>query len=409
MSFATRAANAAAICLVCATAPALADEWSIEPSLTSRWAYNDNINMLPLNPQGSASLSLVPAAKFAQRTESRDTSLHLRASFNRYAAGPVLNETDHFIDLASSWSAERAQWSLGASSVRDSTLGSELANTGIVQARTQRRDTNLRPSWQYSLADDTVVSADYSLATVRYNQAPGLVDYSTRAAGASLRHELSERTSLGASISTSRFRTDPTDTSANTNTATLNWTTEYSERLRVTANVGRQRTHTDRQLTTYACRYGSLYICYYFGIPFDVVLVPKRYEDKGLTIDFAANFKRESGSIDLTASRAVASSGTGTPLRTDRIGLAVGQGLGDTLALVANVSAVRSHYLDNSGSDVSYLALGSSLQWKLDPQLVLGSGLAWSRQRIQGQVFSVHSREVFLSLAYTPQPLAAAR
>src|SRR6266478_2419447 len=115
-----------------------AAEWSAEPSVSLRADYNDNINLSPAPHPRVWGIKLSPDVKFSGETETLKVTGGLNLRVNRYFGEDGLDTIDHTLSLRSDYKAERDLVGLNIDSIRDSTLVSELATTGAVQARRQR-------------------------------------------------------------------------------------------------------------------------------------------------------------------------------------------------------------------------------------------------------------------------------
>src|SRR5438105_8907936 len=112
-----------------------AAEWSMEPSVGLRAEHNDNIQFTSAPHPSVWGTILSPDVKFSGQTETLTVTGGLRLNFNRYFGEHGLDSTDHILSLRSSYKAERNILGLNIDSIRDSTLVSELNETGLVQAR----------------------------------------------------------------------------------------------------------------------------------------------------------------------------------------------------------------------------------------------------------------------------------
>src|SRR5437667_1183076 len=138
-----------------------AAEWSMEPSVALRTEYNDNIQLTGASHPSVWGAILSPDVKFSGETETLKVTGGLRVNFNRYFGEQGLDTTDHIASLRSSYKSERDILGLNIESVRDSTLVSELAETGLVVARRQRNRLTANPTWSKYLTERTAITASY--------------------------------------------------------------------------------------------------------------------------------------------------------------------------------------------------------------------------------------------------------
>ena len=419
---------AAAGWLVLPCAAVLADEWVIDPSVGARLTHNDNINMQINDPIAVTYYSLSPSAKFSSRTESRDVAMSLGLNADRYPGDSEYNATNHNIDLLSKWTRELDQLSLGASSLRDSTLNSELANTAVVTTRRQRTQNRLTGAWQHGLGSTTFATMTLNGTQVRYASGPNLVDFNDNSAALSLREQLSERTSLTATYSYRDYKTLNANSvgvigagmigsleyidqvvngnmRSNVDTITIGGQWQYSERLAFGLEVGHFQSHNDQAQTTQRCYY-------YLGREYCDAPVSGTGSTKptGSTYAFSSSYQMEQGSFGANLNRGLTASGTGTLLRTDTAGLGYSHRHDDRVSISLGGSTTRSHYLTNVGAaDARLVSFNTSLTWQLGQQLQLTGGYTHTRQSTVGQQDSARANLVFASLKWDLEPLSKSR
>jgi hypothetical protein len=409
----------------------LADEWAIDPAVGARMTYNDNINMQVNHPTSVTYYSLSPSVKFSSRTESRDVAMAFGLGANRYPGDSQYNAVDHNVDLSSKWTRELDGLTLGASSLRDSTLNSEFENTGVVVVRRQRTQNRLTGSWEHGLGDTTFSTLALSGTQVRYESGPNLVDFDDNMAAIGLREQLSERASLTATYSRRNYRTLNGNTPlpaelpgwiglyqvvdlatdgnvrSNVDTVTVGGQWRYSERLVLGLDVGRFRSRSKQDQT--------VQVCYmYLGSVFSGCDAPvsgtELSKPSGSTYTFSSGYQLERGNINANLSRGLTASGTGSLLRTDAGGLSYQHRFDDALSFGLGGSSTRSHYLTNIGAaDARLVSLASSLTWQLDQRLQLTGGYTYTRQRAVGQPEATRGNLVYVSLKWDLAPLSKSR
>jgi hypothetical protein len=407
----------AAVYLLFAAA-ARADEWALEPSISARMVHNDNINMRPSDALAATSLALTPSLTLANRTETRDASASLSTTVNRYAGLPAYNTIDHRASLSLKSATELDQRSLTLASVRDSTLTSELAATGIVLARRQRTQTSAQASWQHSLSETTFANAALSLTSVKYEPAPGIVDYDDRSVSAGLRRALSERLTLGTTFATRVFQTTTGTVKSNVDSIAIDGALKYSERLSFNLDASRNQTRTQLQRTGLACppEYGfisngtiTVPVCVIVPSLYQTVVVPTTSEAGSNSFSGTASYQLQSASLSSSLSRSLNPSGTGALLRSDQVSLNYQRRFSESLDFSFVAGIVRSSVLDSAGAESRYNRLAPSVQWRLDQWTSLSCGYVWSSQDAAGQERPARSNMLFVGLNYGFRPLSVSR
>ena len=168
-------------CLISSGA-VVAAEWSIEPSISLREEYNDNIRFTTSPHPGVWYSRISPSLKLSSKTEVSEVSGLAQLNLNQYACDPqVENRNDKFLTLFTRLESERNTWAMNGSYIQDSTSESERANTGVVhQTRTQRSAISLNPSWTRTLTDRSAFRLEYNYQDVKYDAHINLNDYTSQ-------------------------------------------------------------------------------------------------------------------------------------------------------------------------------------------------------------------------------------
>jgi hypothetical protein len=416
---------AAALCLLVAVA-ARADEWVAERTVSARIVHNDNINMQPGNQTADTYLTLTPSLTLSGRTEARDASVALATTVNRYFDRPEYNTVGYRANVNLKWATELDQRSLTLASARDSTLASELATTGVVLARRQRTMSSAQAAWQRSLSEKTSVNAALSLTAVKYEPAPGLVDYNDQSVSTGLRQVLSERASVGAALSKREYRTVAGDVRSGVNAVSISGQMKYSERLSLSVDAGKDRTRTELNLkrTVSSCpTVASFVLLDANSVPlacFDALFTPVPLQKTdipvsltshigGTTFNGSASYLLESGAVSASVGRNLNASGTGSLLRSDQASFSYQHRFSEALEFALSAGVVRSSALGDTTSETRFTRLSPSLQWQLDQWVSLSFGLSHSTQIASGQPQAAKSNMAFIGLNYGFRPLSVSR
>lgn len=197
----------AAVALILTVKLTPAAELSLRLSLRMSEGYNDNVRVVS-TPHPSVTVSTFsPGIQVAAKTETVIASVKAQVDVNRFSGDSDLNATDLVLDASVSKIFERSEASMHTAFVRDSTLASELSQTGIVQANRQRSRTSLEPSWTSRLTERSSLKLGFDFANVTYADAAGtgLTDYRTQNPYGVFSYRLSERSTVLASAGVSRL------------------------------------------------------------------------------------------------------------------------------------------------------------------------------------------------------------
>ncbi len=191
------------------TRVALAQDWTLDSSLSQRMGYQSNILLQPKNGASGFSSQTAPELTLARQGPTSDVSLLGKLEFNEYFGNSDLNSADQFAKLdASKNLSDRSELLFNGSFDRDTTLDSDEDRTGrfVAEAiRVTRWDVN--PSWQYQLSPIDTLRVSASYLQVDYNSLEK-TDYRDYGPSVAYSHELSELASVTASLNYSRFEAD---------------------------------------------------------------------------------------------------------------------------------------------------------------------------------------------------------
>ncbi len=377
-----------------------AAEWAIEPSISSRANWTDNINLTPKARENVFSWSVGPRVTFARRTEATEVAGTASVGINRYPGNSALDTDDAGLSLASQLRGERNTYGLSAAYTRDSTLQTELATTGIALARAQRDLATLSPSWSYSLTERSSVFAQYRYDQAHYQSGIGLVDYSNQQGSGGYQYLLSERSAATLSASYSRYRTDDASILQSSYGVNVGLTHNPLERLTLALGIGSRRTDTKITNTATFCPFGPVIICNTFGIPLETLTATSNTSNSGLSYNASADYKWERTTANFSASRDINPTGSGLVVQTDRLAVGIGRQFSEKLSGNSSAVWLVSRYIGGLSGDIDYYNLNTSLSWKLDEWWSAGGGYSFAYQKVKGAPDSASANTVYLSISF---------
>jgi hypothetical protein len=147
----TRATCHAALglgCVASAAFPVRAAEWSFIPLVTLAVDDDSNRYLLP-DAEGSQSTWLFTNLQFELATESMQLWLAPQLRFQHFDAAQYTDITDVNLNTSFTWTQERGQLSFTGGVADNSTLTTELSETGIANTHLHRRTEQGALSWTY--------------------------------------------------------------------------------------------------------------------------------------------------------------------------------------------------------------------------------------------------------------------
>jgi hypothetical protein len=149
--------------------PAGGAEWLIEPKISLRGGYNDNIRLDTGSEDAVWEKAITPSVRFGVAKEDRGLFGKAYASVRRFSGGSGRNSSDqldredyHF-DTDAYYGTERNRFSGLINYTQDSTLDSELDQTGqALSSRATREIITLGPRWIHTLNETTQMKRIFS-------------------------------------------------------------------------------------------------------------------------------------------------------------------------------------------------------------------------------------------------------
>lgn len=231
-----------------------AAEWSAEPKISLRTGYNDNIRLTAADHDSVWETALSPSVKFGVAQENQGLSGDARLSIRRFTGGngressDVLDREDYHFNTDAWHNTLRDSFKANLDFTRDSTLDSELDETGnVVDDRATRERFTLGPSWTRVLTELTRLELTYQYTNVDYSDDPGLqdlVNYDYHVASASLLRQFTPRIQATLAAGYSSYQPE---TSLDSDTLSLQagLSNNFSETLVASFLAGLRRTTSD--------------------------------------------------------------------------------------------------------------------------------------------------------------------
>ena len=373
------------ICVAGVPGTAWSHQWYIQPSVLMQTYYNDNLR---LNPGPHAALWGAigdVSAKLGVRSQVSGLSLTPQLRDYRYVGYSGANGYDHLartVNMAAFYQTQTDAWNVNATYDHDSTLTSELLDSGRVNFNIPRETLNLQQSWvsEWTPRASIQVDAGYTRTSHNNGLVYGLRDYRVINAGATLEYKLTHRQSLTATASGSRY-TAPAYFDDRTDSYVVRggWVSHWTERTVTSAGGGLLINRTRLNI---------------FGVP----LKSTRH---GYVLHANASTASERTTWSADLSRNVDPTSFGVLMQRDQASAKVTRGLTPYMDGSIDGLWLHSKTLQNSLEtiDRSLEQVELKLKWRYAAHWALDGGYRWTRQDYghgAGQ-----SNVVFLNLRYT--------
>lgn len=421
------------VCVVSSEA-VLSAEWSIEPSVSIREAYHDNIRFTPLAHPSVWESSLSPSVKLSSKTEVSEVSGLVQVNINRFTGDPGLNQNDRVFRLFTSLQSERNLWGVDVSYMQDSTSESEQAKTGVVQARTRRSLLSINPSWTRSLTELVSLKLDYGFQEVKYEAPSNQNDYTHHQVGTVLQYQLSERDqlSLTASYSLTNLApiisqfpefmevdfppfglvpipwggTDTIDYKSSVRSLQMKFDHTFSETLQGNLSVGWNIVNTD---ITHTCN-GYLGVQYSYLNGYNgtscsgfaehpLVTFNSKTEGTGSSFNVSLEKTFDTGKASGFASRETNPSGNGLVV-TDKLGVSLAKSFREDFTGSVDATSYRTKFISMASPGSRYYTFEPKLNWRLTEWWTFDAGYRYSRVEYENVPTAITANMVYFNLAH---------
>ena len=407
--------------------PVFAAEWSVEPRISARSGYNDNIRLTTADHDSVWEADVTPAVKFGVSTENQGLFGSADVSIRRFYGGSgansssLLDREDYHFKVNSYQRTERNNFGANVEITRDSTLQTELDQTGqVISDRATRLSTVLNPSWTRLIDEKTRLQLEYRFNRVEYSDEVGqnnLVNYDYNTVSASLIRNFTERTQGTVSTSASRYKPE-TGLNSDTYALQVGLTRQHSETLLTSWLAGWRETKSDSLFPTGFCvgaNPGSGFPKCTGGFPVQTGTDTDETNNTGATYSASITKTLERGSLGASLSRIATPSGDGQLLDTTRLALTGEHRFTELLRSNLTVEYyTRDTIVNASGTGNSdtntrnYFRIRPSISWQWQREWLLSGAYQYAEnEQTNGDTATQNS--VYLTLTYRPTKIFTSR
>ena len=407
--------------------PVLAAEWSVEPRISARSGYNDNVRLTTADHDSVWEADVTPAVKFGVSTENQGLFGNADVSIRRFYGGSgansssLLDREDYHFKVNSYQRTERNNFGADIDITQDSTLDTELTQTGqVIENRATRLSTVLNPSWTRLIDEKTRLQLEYRFNRVEYSDEVGqnnLVNYDYNTVSASLIRNFTERTQGTLSTSASRYKPE-TGLNSDTYALQVGLTRQHSETLSTSWLAGRRQTKSDTLSPTGFCvgaDPGAGFPKCTGGFPVQTGTDTDETNNSGATYAASITKTLETGSLGASVTRIATPSGEGELLDTTRLALTGEHRFTELLRSNLTVEYYEQDTIVNASgtgntdtNTRNYFRIRPSISWQWQREWLL-SGTYQYAENEQTNGDTATQNSVYLTLTYRPTKIFTSR
>jgi len=409
--------------------PVDAAEWSAEPRISLRSGYNDNVRLTTADHDSVWETDLTPAVRFGAATENQGLFGDADFSVRRFYGGSgansssTLDREDYHLNVDSYHRTERNNLGANLDVTRDSTLDSELDETGqAIQERATRLRVSLGPSWTTALNERTQLGLNYQHSRVTYTDDPGvtdLVEYDYDTLASSLTRRFTPLLQGTLSASYSKFTPD-TKLESKTTSIQAGISRQFSETLSTSWQAGWRNTKSDNLLSTGFCvgaNPGAKFPQCNGGFPVRTGTTSDDTTNSGSVYSASIDKRLETGSISASLTRqSVPSGSNGELLDVTNLRLTGEHRFTEKLSSRLNIEWITRETIVSSTGDPDknkrkFFRIRPTLSWRLQREWSLSGEYEYARNdEDTGTGTDTATRNAFyLTLSYRPTKISISR
>ncbi|MGD8854580.1 MAG: hypothetical protein PVI28_19610 [Gammaproteobacteria bacterium] len=384
-----------------------AAEWKLDPRIAVRAGYNDNIRLSVDDERSSPEINIAPAARFSYETPTSGVSGDLGFEVRRYIDESDFNDEIGRLGLSSFHSMERSRLGFGIELIKDTTLDSQLEETGVVAFdRVDRWRVSLNPTWTYGLNERTSVQLGYTYTDVDYDNDPqsNFSNYTTRGGQLSLSRLLSPRAT--GTITATYQQTDNDADIESTYSAVQGGTSyKFSETISASLFAGIRRSEVEATRNTF--------------IPIldennNIVFVPvsSGTQDDDFGYVFSGTLEKQflRGHTRFTATRDISNTVSGLPLQVTRLSWNNLYRFTEILSGELRLSYYQSEAANGVGErDRNYYELQPTFSWRFKQFWTLSGSYRYREQTFDDSSDEAVQNAAYLTLQYDWPRIAISR
>ena len=407
--------------------PSQAAEWSLEPKISVKGGYNDNIRMTTAKHDSVWEAAVTPAVRFGVAKENQGLFGNADFSVRRFYGGSgaesssELDREDYHLNINSYHRTELNDYAANINVTRDSTLDSELDETGEnISERATRLRIGLGPSWTTTLTERLRLNLAYQYTNVDYSDDPGgrdLIEYHNDTVSGALIRQFTPVVQATLSASYSRFRPD-TDLDSETTSVQAGISRSFSETLSTSWLAGWRKTRSDNTLSVGFCvgaNPGAKFPKCKGGFP--VATGTKTDDDNDTGSVFSADINKllETGSLNASLSRETIPSGTdGELLDVTALRLTGKHRFTEKLSSRLHLEWISRETIVSSTRDAdkdnrNFFRINPSVSWRWQREWELTGAYRYARNDQKNLSGTADQNSFYLTLSYRPTKISISR
>jgi hypothetical protein len=410
--------------------PCQAAEWSVEPKVSIRSGYNDNIRLTTRDHDSVWETAVTPSIKFGGAEENRGLFGNADVSVRRFFGGngressDILDREDAHFNINAYNRTQRNEFTGFFDFTRDSTLDSEFDETSnVIDDRATRIRKTIGPGWSYSLTEVMQLNANYAFTKVDFSDDPGIdnnIDYDYHVFSGSLTRQFTPKVQATLASSYSMYKPE-TNLDSNTLSVQIGIRRDFTETLTTDWLAGMRRTKSDTAelVPTGFCvpDPSTRFPQCPGGFPFvtGTRIDKDDTEDTGAVFSASITKLLESGKLSFTASRVSTPASDGDLLDTTRFIFNGEHRFTEALktSLRAEYSTIETIASATAGlndrDDRTLYRIVPRVSWRWQREWEIAGSYEYAKKDEDNDPKDATRNAVYLTLSYRPDKLFISR
>lgn len=362
-----------------------AAEHRLLPYVDAAYAHDDNMRLRTEGKDRVEQYLLMPGLQWIRRSETEEYSLDARYIVRRHPGDEELDSDDQALRFGARSEGERGAFSFDTQVLRDTSLTSELLDSGLTQLKRRRLSITGGPSWSYALSERLTGQLSAQHQDVDYDADPSeFLDFRYSTVQGGLQWQLAERQQAHLQLVGSRFEVPDIGNTTDSISLLAGWQWTFSETGTAELLVGARATEEE----------------------IDAPAGDSTTErTNGGLFQLRMQRALEDGSFTASLARELTPSSLGQLNQTDRVSLRWRYDLAPLWYFNLGLTGLRSQ-ADNSrfsDRDRKYYAVEPALRWRATRTMSVGLGYRYRWQKYDEQPDAANSNYVALFLSYRPE------
>jgi hypothetical protein len=359
-------------------------DFTFNPSLSLRGEYDDNINFSRYDVKSDWIGILIPAFKFDWKTPRFDLNSSAEVEIRRYDDYTDYNDEYQRYRIETDYRlTERLSLLAGASFTRDSTLDSELEETGVVDRFYRRDRYSFNCGLNYQLTERMATGLDYNYSDTDYHS-PTDQDYDTHHISGHLSYAFADRRNQ-IFINPTYYHYHSDRSQVDNYGLSLGWVHDFSETLKFNCYLGVRYTDTEYEWFQPQLFFDPSSGQFYWRM----VKHTESENDVGGTANVSLSGKTELSTYSVGYSRDLSYTSDGSPIDKNRFFATFSRRLSRRLNCGLESSLYFSKSSDNFSKgrrisiyeDTVYYYLQPHISWMITPDWSLRLAYNYARNR----------------------------